>query len=1005
MSESSCTWRGVDHILTPSSPVGLKEAALDSPTFRATTLHFADQIDYLEKWLDGYAKAATRLATEFAALEQTVGGFLSHAVNPLVTSEAVLDHDYTLLAMTRCGDSSRDLWNGLFSTTAKLELLVSEPIRNFVQNDLRNFKVYTHRPAYRLQSLTPRQETRRVLDQAQKHYDYLQVRYSSQSSSKEPSSLREDAFQLHEARKAYLKASMDFSVQAPQLRNALDRLLVRVSFDQWREFKTFYTNNGGAFGKWAQEMDRIKGWIHEMEGSERFSKRELLTARKEIEEAAEVAARPSRELEDYSVSTVPHLGSRPLSNLNVTKEFRPDKQGWVNLRTLSGRPTRTVWVRRWAFLKNGIFGCLVQGHRTGGVEESERTGVLLCSVRPTSQEDRRFCFEVKTKNNSIMLQAETQKELMEWIAAFEAAKQKALENPASTDLSVAGRVTVQDPAFAISQPPAPEFAADPADSFAPNGSDEHGSFDRSGIAERERSSTDFTSPKRPTAFDAENPARDHTSRIIHKLDPHRKPSAQQPSSSLSGPGGGIASLISASHNALSYNGSTTVPTTGNEGDKNRSLTNNNGTVTTLAPLTLANPPAPTSMSRVAVMVGNERGIGVANAYNIGDMPRGMMANLWGSSNWGFLNRFERENIPQSDESIAGQDSTLDPRPSSPMSDSSKQVAVRETEGSAPKPQGPGPLHRQTVSLDGDASKVQRDVLGLTKDYPSYYPQALRPQDAQFRLLFRNVKREEPLVMVFRATWNPNDRQEFPGRAYVTTRNIYFYSHHFGLVLTTSVSFDIIKEVTAAPGRDCDFLFLHTLARPEKPTPARVTIKTFLEPLRLLQKRLNFLIEDSSAVEPQGLEAIFRTLTKMEADTPNRVPSMESFEDVTALDDNIDTDGQGLKRDHRAPVYIDKDLNISQRVTGRPRDAPKFRLPSQPVEYTPRGKLRLAAEKILDINPKALFHVLFGDKSAVWQLLLYERNARGRYYYMERLHLANCQKISNKGHGLLRNRST
>lgn len=156
MSESSCTWRGVDHILTPSSPVGLKEAALDSPTFRATTLHFSDQIDYLEKWLDGYAKAATKLTTEFAALEQTVGGFLSHAVNPLVTSEAVLDHDYTLLAMTRYGDSSRDLWNGLFSTTAKLELLVSEPIRNFVQNDLRNFKVYTHRPAYRLQSLTPR---------------------------------------------------------------------------------------------------------------------------------------------------------------------------------------------------------------------------------------------------------------------------------------------------------------------------------------------------------------------------------------------------------------------------------------------------------------------------------------------------------------------------------------------------------------------------------------------------------------------------------------------------------------------------------------------------------------------------------------------------------------------------------------------------------------------------------------------------------------------------------
>lgn len=826
-----------------------------------------------------------------------------------------------------------------------------------------------------------RQESRRVLDQAQKHYDYLQTRYSSMSKSKEPSSLREDAFQLHEARKVYLKASMDFCVQAPQMRNSLDRLLVRISFNQWREFKTFHTNSGVAFGKWAKEMDRIKGWIHEMESGERYSKRELLTARTQIEEAAEAAARPSRELEDYSVSTVPYLGSRPLSNLNVTKEFRPDKQGWVNLRTLSGKPARTVWIRRWAFLKGGIFGCLVQGHRTGGVEESERIGVLLCSVRPAFQEDRRFCFEVKTKDSSIMLQAETQKELMEWIAAFEAAKQKALENPAITNLSVGGKVTVQDPAFAISQPPAPEFAADPADSLAPSGSEEQGSWDRSGAiptTERERTSTDLTGPKRVAPMDGENSTREHTSRIMQKLDLHRKPPGQ-PSPAVPGPAGGIASLISASHNVLSQSGSVAAPTGGNEGDRSRNLTKRNGTATTLAPLTLANPPAPTAMSRAAVMVSNERGIGLGNAYNTGGMPRGMMANLWGSSNWGFLNRFEREAKPQTDESIAGQDLSLDPTPSSPMSDSSKQQVIPHAEATAPKSPIPGPIHRQTISLDGDTAKIQRNILGVSRDYPSFYPQALRPQDAQFRLLFPNVKREEPLVIVFRATWNPNEQQEFPGRAYVTTRNIYFYSHHFGLVLTTSVSFDIIKEVTAAPGRDCDFLFLHMHGSPERPTSARITIKTFLEPLRLLQKRLNFLIEDSSAAEPRTLEAVFKSLTQMEAETSNRASSVDSWEDVTPLDDDVDNDGKSFKRDLRAPIYIDKDLDTYQKRTGLGKDTPKFRLPTQPVEYTPQGNLRLAAEKILDINPRALFHVLFGDKSAAWQLLLYERNARSRYH--------------------------
>lgn len=123
------------------SPVGLKEAALDSPTFRATTLHFSDQVDFIEKWLDGYAKAATRLSCELTALESVVSNFLSYSTHPLVVSEAVVDHDYTLLAMRRCGEGSKDLWSGLITTTRKLESLISEPIRDFIQEDLRHFKV------------------------------------------------------------------------------------------------------------------------------------------------------------------------------------------------------------------------------------------------------------------------------------------------------------------------------------------------------------------------------------------------------------------------------------------------------------------------------------------------------------------------------------------------------------------------------------------------------------------------------------------------------------------------------------------------------------------------------------------------------------------------------------------------------------------------------------------------------------------------------------------------
>jgi hypothetical protein len=130
------------------------------------------------------------------------------------------------------------------------------------------------------------------------------ARYVGQSKTKEPSSLREDAFQVHETRKAYLKASLDFCLLAPQLRYTIDKLLIRVSSDQWREMRRSRENSGASFAKWGTEMDRVRGWSREMEAGEGIFRRELQIARREIAEAASQASKPSRELDDYNLSTV-----------------------------------------------------------------------------------------------------------------------------------------------------------------------------------------------------------------------------------------------------------------------------------------------------------------------------------------------------------------------------------------------------------------------------------------------------------------------------------------------------------------------------------------------------------------------------------------------------------------------------------------------------------------------------------------------------------------------------
>ena len=58
-----------------------------------------------------------------------------------------------------------------------------------------------------------------------------------------------------------------------------------------------------------------------------------------------------------------------------------------------------------------------------------------------------------------------------------------------------------------------------------------------------------------------------------------------------------------------------------------------------------------------------------------------------------------------------------------------------------------------------------------------------------------------------------------------------------------------------------------------------------------------------------------------------------------------------------------------------KDGMKFRLPRQAVIFEPPGMGSPVMSREYEISPKALYHVLFGDKSVVWQLLYQERQAQ------------------------------
>ena len=905
---------------SPIIPVSLTEAALDSPTFRTAAEQFSEQVDGIERWLDGYLKATSRLTQDIMALDESINSYLGKLVPAPSTADTVMDHEYTQLALKRVGDASRDHWTQFQSMARRMEAIATEPIRMFIHNDLRNFK-----------------DSRRSMDNAQKSFDGTLARYLGMSKSKEPSSLREDAFAVFEARKAYLKSSLDYCLWAPQFRQALDKLLIRMSSDLWNLLKQ---QRGGTpcSTKWQTDMERVLGWSKDMEASEPVFRREVHLARREIGEATLVLSKPSRDLEDYSASTVPFLSSRGPSSTNAPKEGEPvvsERQGWLYLKMTVGKPAKTTWIRRWFYCRDGIFGWLVQAPH--GVLQGDEIGVLLCNAKPVVAEDRRFCFQVKTKSQTMILQAETQGELSDWLEVFEVAKKDAFEASMAKDGTALS--SGSNPAFSITPPMIPEFSAGVLDAISgedasqstlsvpsePAALAQRGSFDVNQSARRSISNLG-----RDLAREEGESNREHAARIIQKLDLHRKATfgnSDQPLSAGLGTVSGLASLV-AGHGSGGPSAAPKSPATSR-------LAGIDVPPGSLAPPYLAPAPIATGLSRFAVIATAERGL-APDVSRI--MSTAVMANYWGSNPWSSV--YSSTNVNYN-----------------------RMINADALES----------------RLKSTGDKPKNFDRRLPEEFPPCYPPELKAQHAQFRLLFPTAPMEEKLVLVFRATWMSSGENGFEGptlagngRIYVTPDSMYFYGHQMGLVVAYTIGLDFIAEVTANPGRDCDFIVLRLGQDMNDTGLTKITIKTFLEDVRLLHARLNLLIDDLQAEEPMDVEEIITQLISLEEDElEGKSPGAESWED---MDFEVPADRAAESKEQRLKPPQPRGSR-GHPGRQRPRLSSKVHLPSSPVVWEPTDMKSKVAERHFEVGAKACFHIIFGDESFLFPRLYYDRDAR------------------------------
>lgn len=415
-------------------------------------------------------------------------------------------------------------------------------------------------------------------------------------------------------------------------------------------------------------------------------------------------------------------------------------------------------------------------------------------MKPAFQEERRFCFELKTKDTAILLQAETQADLTAWISAFEQAKRTAVNSSSSMAVQASSIIPPSAP------PPEVSVKDHPHDENISMGFDRALTLPLSGVPLE----------KGNASLGARN--MEGISRKDRSLPPT--------------PTSAIGVLMSATHNTIPLS-----PLMHELSDQ--SANSNVHSKISLAPNTLVGAPSPASLMKSATMT----------------------ATL---------------STPKVKEQV----------------DFQKQMARAK--------------HKKSVSLDMDVAKERQSLqrpptaLSISEDeiYPPNYPQELRAQDTQFRTFFPSEPIMSPVLLVFLGTWHFTDKQEIAGRFYVTQKMLYFYAHFLGLVFRKTIPLHTIEGVRVSTGKYSDHIVFHL--RPKHPDDSdyedetrdenalKIFVKIFLEPVRILQSRLNMLLENEAApVSLKQTAEVLDRLVELEADLGHHAPGGEELSGVTA----------------------------------------------------------------------------------------------------------------------------
>lgn len=408
---------------TPSVPVSykhcklisvtFKEASLDSPSFRASMNHLDLQLLNTEKWLTALTASLIKVPREVMELRSFLNSFLEYLV-PLFLEDGLLDQEYTVASLNNTKDGLKMIWSLALSI-----IEVNMPNIEHVRDE-----IFERIAAYK--------QLRKRFDAAQSKYDKFLSLFMALSKLKDAVMIMEDLLQVFAVRKEYIQLCLDLTMEISEVSNLVNERLRLLNFSLWSERMERFSLNPvilAMFSEFWTKTKRIRCWSDNYHKAMLNLSGDLLVAKKHIEERTVSQVTPSNVLNDYRALLI---NSRVLGD---TTESSAEIHGYLFMKTWVEKSNKPIWVKRWAFIQGGVFGFLVLSPSQSSVQETDKIGVLLCNAKYSPNEDRRLCFEVKTIDTTLILQAETLNDLKSWLKVFENARNRIInENDPMHDL-------------------------------------------------------------------------------------------------------------------------------------------------------------------------------------------------------------------------------------------------------------------------------------------------------------------------------------------------------------------------------------------------------------------------------------------------------------------------------------------------------------------------------------------------------------------------------------------